>query len=360
MPKRQTETKIWSTQRWYRKLHPYHKLAWKYLTDCCDHAGIWKIDYGQLVEDTGIEEFNLAQFVEACNTDFDKETGERIFRERILMVGKGILWLTGFIRFQYENKDFQVNPEVPVIKSALQILNGYGILNEALDKGYITLSKPFATLSKPTRTHIEEPVEERDIKNDAIAPGMVGNAPENLTTNPPEPLNNPSEPFVNPSEGDKEGIERTKYKEHNTPPLESKSKFENSQQSNPEVSEKVGNSQRWESDVGLCWNLSEYLAGHEAIFHSFCMTYHERYNQLQITAITEKYHLWLTKKDEYPQKPAQLLAGLHLWLKNEKNFEKNGTGKTSGNSHGKSAGTAQLIQQLGAELDSRGKSNPSG
>lgn len=143
MARRQTDTKIWSTQRWFKKLDPYHKLAWKYLTDVCDHAGIWKIDFGQLVDDIGVENFDLKAFINACNQDFDKENGCKISRDRIKMINKSTIWLTGFVRFQYENKEFLINPAVPAIKSALTILNGYGILQEALDKGYITLSKPF-------------------------------------------------------------------------------------------------------------------------------------------------------------------------------------------------------------------------
>jgi hypothetical protein len=143
MANRQTDTKIWSTQRWFKKLHPSHKLAWKYLTDVCDHAGIWKIDFGQLVDDTGLEDFDLTVFINACNQDFDKENGEKISRERIKIVNKRTVWLTGFIRFQYENKDFMINPEVPAINSALTILKGYGILEEGLSKGYYTLTKPY-------------------------------------------------------------------------------------------------------------------------------------------------------------------------------------------------------------------------
>jgi hypothetical protein len=148
---RQTDTKIWTTQRWFKKLHPTHKLAWKYLTDACDHAGIWKIDFGQLVEDTGLEDFDLTIFINACNQDFDKENGKKISRERIKIVNKKTVWLTGFIRFQYENKDFMINPDVPAINSALTILKGYGILDEGLDKGYYTLTKPYTKRTVRTR-----------------------------------------------------------------------------------------------------------------------------------------------------------------------------------------------------------------
>jgi hypothetical protein len=151
MANRQTDTKIWTTQRWFKKLHPNHKLAWKYLTDVCDHAGIWKVDFGQLVDDTGLEDFDMSFFINACNQDFDKENGEKISRERIKVVNKKVVWLTGFIRFQYENKDFMINPEVPAINSALTILKGYGILEEGLSKGYYTLTKPYVKRTVRTR-----------------------------------------------------------------------------------------------------------------------------------------------------------------------------------------------------------------
>lgn len=143
MPKRLTETSIWKNQRWFRKLHPTYKLVWKYLTDMCDHSGIWKVDFGELTEDTGLEDFVLKDFITACNTDFNKETGEKIIRERVKLVNSGVLWITGYIKFQYENKQFMINPAIPAINSALTILNGYGILHEALSKGYITLSQPY-------------------------------------------------------------------------------------------------------------------------------------------------------------------------------------------------------------------------
>jgi hypothetical protein len=145
MAKRYTDTTIWKNQRWFKKLSPNHKLVWKYLTDTCDHAGVWKVDFGQLVEDTGIDDFNIKDFIECCNYDFDKETGERIVRERVKLVNRSNLWITGFVKFQYENKDFMINPKVPAIKSALTLLKGYGTLTEALSKSYITLTEPFGT-----------------------------------------------------------------------------------------------------------------------------------------------------------------------------------------------------------------------
>jgi hypothetical protein len=373
MPKRQTETKIWSTQRWYRKLHPYHKLVWKYLTDCCDHAGIWKIDYGQLVDDTGIEDFDLAQFIQACNTDFDKETGERIFRERIMAVSKGVLWLTGFIRFQYENKDFQVNPDVPVIKSALQILNGYGILQQALDKGYITLSKPFGIPSKPTTTHKKGVPEEIVEKNDAFTPQEVPNEPENPPPNPSLVLNNPSEPLYNPSEGEEEGSVRTKYKEHNTPPLGSTGKLE-------EDIEKKSNSKESKREEYLAvmgtgppnfsaipemlHDVEQALLDNPIRFEEIRMEGCRRKVHAASTAeLTQeclrKYHLHLEEKQLYPMPKKALFSGFEKWLLNEKNFS-NGKQTERTAKASKDAGALELLAGLKQDLLARGGSDTAG
>lgn len=351
MPKRQTETKIWSTQRWYRKLHPYHKLAWKYLTDCCDHAGIWKVDYGQLVEDTGIEDFDLAEFIRACNTDFDKETGECIFRERIMTVNKGILWLTGFVRFQYENKDFQVNPEVPAIKSALQILNGYGILQQALNKGYVTLSKPFGTISKPPGL-ISEAVHEVPFeKNGQINTDEGGIAPINQKTNPPKGKDNPLEPLTNPSEQEEVGpvrtIDKDRDKDKSPPGSRSNSEEDIEKKNNPEENKKEGFRPKTGTgppEMGglpeMLYDVERALLDNPIRFEEIRMAaWRRKVHAASTVELTQdclrKYHLHLEEKQEYPKPKKSLFAGFEKWLLNENNF-KNGT------SHEHSGGQSKL------------------
>lgn len=143
MAKRYTDTTIWKNQRWFKKLSPIHKLSWKYITDTCDHAGILKIDFSEFIDDLGLEEFDIFDFIKQCNTDFDKSNGKKIIRERVKLLKNNVVWLTGFIKFQYENKEMLINPSIPAVYSALTILNGYGILDEGLAKGYFTLSKEY-------------------------------------------------------------------------------------------------------------------------------------------------------------------------------------------------------------------------
>lgn len=145
MAKRFGDTDIWKKQRWFRKLSPNYKLAFLYIKDQCDHAGIWNIDCADLMEDIGFDSFDLNQFVAACNTEFDKTTGQKSFKERIRLLDKGYIWVTGFIQFQYKGKHGLVNPYAAPVKTALQILISFGLLDDAV-KGYITLTEPLSNL----------------------------------------------------------------------------------------------------------------------------------------------------------------------------------------------------------------------
>lgn len=143
MAKRLTDTEIWKKQRWFRKLPPLYKLAWKYITDNCNHAGIYKLDYGELIDDLSVEDFDIKDFIDKCNSDFSKENGEKIIKERLKLINSTTIWITGFIKFQYEKSDFLINPKVPVVYSALENLEGYDLLLEGLNKGYFTLMLPY-------------------------------------------------------------------------------------------------------------------------------------------------------------------------------------------------------------------------
>jgi hypothetical protein len=154
MAKRFTDTTIWKNQKWFKKLDPIHKLAWKYLTDVCDHAGIWKIDIGELTDDLGLEEFSLQDFMDQCNTDYDKKTGKKISRKRILLVKEEFLWLTGFIKFQYEGKSRKVDGTSKVANSAIEILNGFGLLQKAIqDEKFFELKINELSPIKPHQAH---------------------------------------------------------------------------------------------------------------------------------------------------------------------------------------------------------------
>lgn len=140
MAKRFTDSNRWKKQAWLKQLDPYYKLAWVYISDECDHAGIWKIDVVDLKEYTGIPDFNLTEFIEACNKDYDKLTGEEITRERLKIVDDKYLWITGFMTFQYGGKNEQL-PKNNIVLSAIENLESLSLLNKAISKGFINPSE---------------------------------------------------------------------------------------------------------------------------------------------------------------------------------------------------------------------------
>jgi hypothetical protein len=160
MAKRFTDTNIWKTQKWFKRLTPIHKLFWKYLTDSCDHAGIWKIDYLVITEDLGIEDFDISAFVKECNLDNDKMNGKPISRERVMIVQNSHIWVTGFVQYQYENKAGLINANSLVVKSSLDILDSFKLLGLAIEKGYIRFSEPLKGPSNPLKPL--EGVKEKD------------------------------------------------------------------------------------------------------------------------------------------------------------------------------------------------------
>lgn len=147
MPKRFTDTEIWKSQRWFRKLSPTNKLIFFYIKDQCNHAGIWKIDCSDLIDDLGLDKFILDDFINEMNLDFDKITGSKSHKERVKLIKNNNLWITGFIQFQYESKDKLVS-ESSCVKTALMILKGLEIYDEALNKGYITLKNSSITINE--------------------------------------------------------------------------------------------------------------------------------------------------------------------------------------------------------------------
>lgn len=285
MAKRQTDTKIWTTQRWFKKLHPNYKLAWKYLTDMCDHAGIWKIDVGQLIEDTGIEDFNLKSFIVTCNQDFDKENGEKISRERIKLVNKNIVWLTGFIRFQYETKDFTINPAVPAINSALTILNGYGILQEGLDKGYYTLSKPY---TKGTVRTID-----RDIDRDK-------NVLEDV-------------------EEDKGGTGEEEEEEGDCIPVIDRTLL-----------------------GVVVYDAEKEVLANPIAFEQICVATGK--DPTLAKESLRLYHLYLLEKEQYPKGKRAIFAGFEKWLRNEKKFSNGHKSNNAGSQQTKRGTSVDRIE----------------
>lgn len=87
--KRDTDTTKWSDP-WFRRLSPSVKLAWLYLVDNCDNAGVWKVDWEDLFFRTGTRDLEEGDVLAALNHD----------KERVVRLN-GSKWLVrDFIAFQ--------------------------------------------------------------------------------------------------------------------------------------------------------------------------------------------------------------------------------------------------------------------
>lgn len=116
MGKRFTATEKW-VDKWFRSLLPNHKIGWYYLCDNCDAAGVIDLDR------------DLADFQIGEPIDWDELLAAA--GNRIEVIQKGKLWLTGFIEFQYG----ELSEECSAHKPVFRLLVKYALLNRVLE-GY--------------------------------------------------------------------------------------------------------------------------------------------------------------------------------------------------------------------------------
>lgn len=106
--KRFTETDKWR-DGWFRKLKPSVKLAFIYIVDNCDSAGVWDPD------------FELAEFAIGEQVAWDEVSSALADRLRVLPNGKW--FLTRFLEFQYGELSAECRPHAKI----LQLLRSHGI-----------------------------------------------------------------------------------------------------------------------------------------------------------------------------------------------------------------------------------------
>ncbi len=136
--KRFTDTDKWS-KAWFRKLSPKMKCLWSYLTDKCDQAGVWEVD------------FELASF----------QVGESITSEDLELLDGRVSWLRenkilimGFVEFQCGELSSECNPHKPIIK----LLHKHGIYDSYISNikypGKNNIKKLRKRLSQKTKEDI--------------------------------------------------------------------------------------------------------------------------------------------------------------------------------------------------------------
>lgn len=124
MAKRMTESEKWKDP-WFSNLTNDEKIAWLYILDECDNAGIWQCNIKLL-------NFN-------CNTNFTENDLMTIFAERFVKISSDRFLIKKFLEFQY-GPDFLESNNKAVV-SAIKKLNKYNLIKED-GKGKLTLSIP--------------------------------------------------------------------------------------------------------------------------------------------------------------------------------------------------------------------------
>jgi len=113
MAKRFTDNQKWS-KSWFMDLTLKEKLLWIYMTDSCDHAGIWEVNWKLTSFMVG---FQVTQLPKA----FDKQ---------VEAIKDNKYWIKDFIKFQYGT----LNPNVNAHKSAINILEENNVCISTLEQ----------------------------------------------------------------------------------------------------------------------------------------------------------------------------------------------------------------------------------
>jgi uncharacterized phage protein (TIGR02220 family) len=107
-----TDTEKWEDP-WFRNLPPLYQRFWIYITDKCNHSGIWKVD------------MKLVRFY--LKEDVSKDSVEKLFNGRITFLSDKEWFITKFVTFQQK---------VPALSKLNPNNNCHlGIIKSLRDKG---------------------------------------------------------------------------------------------------------------------------------------------------------------------------------------------------------------------------------
>lgn len=124
MSKRFTDTDKWKDE-WFKKLNPAHKLLWLYISDDCNHAGIWHVD------------LEIAQLRIGYESEIDKDFALELFGDKIISKDNGEKWfIPSFIEEQYG----RLNSANKVHNSVIKLLSNQGLLNhiQVINEGLLS------------------------------------------------------------------------------------------------------------------------------------------------------------------------------------------------------------------------------
>lgn len=123
MPKRFTDSEKWR-DKWFRKLSSDHKLAYLYLLDACDLAGVVELDD------------ELAEFQMGCSTDWElliECSGGRLAR-----LSDDKIVITKFIEYQYGELKEACNAH----KAVIRLIEKHGLETKGSSTHQIPINDP--------------------------------------------------------------------------------------------------------------------------------------------------------------------------------------------------------------------------
>jgi hypothetical protein len=141
MAKRFTDTAIWQDD-WFMNLPPDYKLAFMFIKDNCDQAGVWKPNKRLAETMLGVK-IEWDDFLISCDG-------------RVKLIQGEYWWITRFVEFQYGTLSENCKPHIPVIN----LLKKYQLF-ERVSKGY---PKGIETLEEKEKDKEEEKVKEKEIE----------------------------------------------------------------------------------------------------------------------------------------------------------------------------------------------------
>jgi hypothetical protein len=141
MAKRMTETGKWR-DGWFAELSPDHKLAWLYLLDVCDNAGVAEVNQ------------RIDSAIVGVAVDWDSLVA--VSDERLVWVAPGKLLVTKFVAHQYRELG-DSNPH----KQVRQLLSRHGLEFDGLRVG-LAFGKPLRRLKDKDKDQDKDKDKDQD------------------------------------------------------------------------------------------------------------------------------------------------------------------------------------------------------
>ncbi len=151
MPKRFTCTEKWE-DNWFSDLDSDMKLAWIYILDRCDHAGIWKRNFKNL-------RFH-------CDSEKSDQEILAVFEGRFVEINNDKWLIPKFLKFQYPNGLNSNKPAIVGVRKRIIEEGLLEIINQQLSNDYLIISNDKVIIKDKDKDMVKEKVMVKDKRKD--------------------------------------------------------------------------------------------------------------------------------------------------------------------------------------------------